>query len=145
MNDKGGLVLTFLLLGGHNNPLVSHALPQINTAWTLASWINTQHNNGKRFFITWWGLPWRKSQAVGYWIFWNEVNWCRPGKTVKWVMHGKRWLTRFLVNSNNESSLQITNKGFQFLLQDVNTQVWAFLLQYLDMAEVSTIAGKTVR
>ncbi|CAG8566902.1 8772_t:CDS:2 [Paraglomus occultum] len=35
---------------------------------------------------------------------------------------------------NNE--LKITNKGFQFLLQDVNTQVWAFLLQYLDYAEV---------
>ncbi|KAI9315527.1 RNA polymerase II transcription factor B subunit 2 [Dichotomocladium elegans] len=36
----------------------------------------------------------------------------------------------------DSSTLQITNKGFQFLLQDVNTQVWAFLLQYLDMAEV---------
>ncbi|CAG8457834.1 10754_t:CDS:10 [Ambispora leptoticha] len=29
---------------------------------------------------------------------------------------------------------QITNKGFQFLLQDINTQVWAFLLQYLELA-----------
>ncbi|KAI9473927.1 MAG: RNA polymerase II transcription factor B subunit 2 [Benjaminiella poitrasii] len=38
--------------------------------------------------------------------------------------------------SNETGQLQITNKGFQFLLQDVNTQVWAFLLQYLDMAEV---------
>ncbi|KAL1931919.1 hypothetical protein VTP01DRAFT_8975 [Rhizomucor pusillus] len=37
---------------------------------------------------------------------------------------------------NDPENLQITNKGFQFLLQDVNTQVWAFLLQYLDMAEV---------
>lgn len=37
---------------------------------------------------------------------------------------------------DNGGQLQITNKGFQFLLQDVNTQVWAFLLQYLDMAEV---------
>ncbi|KAI8367654.1 RNA polymerase II transcription factor B subunit 2 [Radiomyces spectabilis] len=37
---------------------------------------------------------------------------------------------------DNEGQLQITNKGFQFLLQDVNTQVWAFLLQYLDMAEM---------
>ncbi|KAG0172997.1 RNA polymerase II transcription factor B 52 kDa subunit [Apophysomyces sp. BC1034] len=37
---------------------------------------------------------------------------------------------------HGESQLQITNKGFQFLLQDVNTQVWAFLLQYLDMSEV---------
>ncbi|KAI7907563.1 RNA polymerase II transcription factor B subunit 2 [Cokeromyces recurvatus] len=38
--------------------------------------------------------------------------------------------------SAETGQLQITNKGFQFLLQDVNTQVWAFLLQYLDMAEV---------
>ncbi|KAF9979764.1 RNA polymerase II transcription factor B 52 kDa subunit [Mortierella antarctica] len=30
---------------------------------------------------------------------------------------------------------KITHKGFQFLLQDINTQVWAFLLQYLSMAE----------
>ncbi|KAG2179549.1 hypothetical protein INT44_006396 [Umbelopsis vinacea] len=42
-----------------------------------------------------------------------------------------------LMNANaSESGLHITNKGFQFLLQDVNTQVWAFLLQYLDMAEM---------
>ncbi|CAO3691000.1 unnamed protein product [Rhizopus stolonifer] len=43
-----------------------------------------------------------------------------------------------LMQNNNDvgGQLQITNKGFQFLLQDVNTQVWAFLLQYLDMAEV---------
>ncbi|RHZ68809.1 hypothetical protein Glove_293g14 [Diversispora epigaea] len=31
---------------------------------------------------------------------------------------------------------EITNKGFQFLLQDVNTQVWAILIQYLDIAGV---------
>lgn len=41
-----------------------------------------------------------------------------------------------LFSNENPGQLQITNKGFQFLLQDVNTQVWAFLLQYLDMAEV---------
>ncbi|OZJ02174.1 hypothetical protein BZG36_04807 [Bifiguratus adelaidae] len=35
----------------------------------------------------------------------------------------------------DRSSHRITNKGFQFLLQDVNTQVWAMLLQYLDTAE----------
>jgi transcription initiation factor TFIIH subunit 4 len=34
-----------------------------------------------------------------------------------------------------DSNLKITNKGFQFLLQDVKVQVWAFLQQYLDMAE----------
>ncbi|KAI9202581.1 transcription factor Tfb2-domain-containing protein [Polychytrium aggregatum] len=35
----------------------------------------------------------------------------------------------------DSDELRITNKGFQFLLQDVNVQVWAFLLQYLDMAD----------
>jgi len=38
-------------------------------------------------------------------------------------------------NRVDENELQITNKGFQFLLQDVNTQVWAFLIQYLNMAD----------
>ncbi|EIE76633.1 hypothetical protein RO3G_01337 [Rhizopus delemar RA 99-880] len=42
-------------------------------------------------------------------------------------------------STDNGGQLQITNKGFQFLLQDVNTQVWAFLLQYLDMAELGSL------
>lgn len=41
-----------------------------------------------------------------------------------------------MISAMDPTVLQITNKGFQFLLQDVNTQVWAFLLQYLNMAEV---------
>ncbi|KAG2190170.1 hypothetical protein INT46_003644 [Mucor plumbeus] len=44
--------------------------------------------------------------------------------------------SKLMQSSSETGQLQITNKGFQFLLQDVNTQVWAFLLQYLDMAEV---------
>ncbi|CEP07666.1 hypothetical protein [Parasitella parasitica] len=44
--------------------------------------------------------------------------------------------SKLMQKSHESGQLQITNKGFQFLLQDVNTQVWAFLLQYLDMAEV---------
>ena len=32
-------------------------------------------------------------------------------------------------------NLNITNKGFQFLLLDIHTQIWSFLLQYLEMAE----------
>ncbi|CAO3632471.1 unnamed protein product [Mucor hiemalis] len=44
--------------------------------------------------------------------------------------------SKLMQSSSETGTLQITNKGFQFLLQDVNTQVWAFLLQYLDMAEV---------
>ncbi|PWY99879.1 transcription factor Tfb2 [Testicularia cyperi] len=37
--------------------------------------------------------------------------------------------------SGSSSSLNITSRGFQFLLEDVNTQLWDLLLQYLDMAE----------
>ncbi len=32
------------------------------------------------------------------------------------------------------NGMRITNEGFQFLLQDVNTQIWTLLLQYLQMA-----------
>lgn len=31
--------------------------------------------------------------------------------------------------------MQITSRGFQFLLEDVNTQLWDLLLQYLSLAE----------
>jgi hypothetical protein len=41
----------------------------------------------------------------------------------------------------NAISMTITKKGFQFLLQDVNTQIWAFLLQYLDMVQVVVLSG----
>ncbi|CAB4384365.1 unnamed protein product [Rhizophagus irregularis] len=40
-----------------------------------------------------------------------------------------------LMKEGKDKQLMITNKGFQFLLQDVNTQVWAFLIQYLDIAD----------
>lgn len=33
------------------------------------------------------------------------------------------------------SNLKITNKGFQFLLQDVNVQIWTLLLQYLSLTQ----------
>lgn len=37
--------------------------------------------------------------------------------------------------SGSNGGLNITSRGFQFLLEDVNTQLWDLLLQYLDMAE----------
>ncbi len=38
-------------------------------------------------------------------------------------------------SSSSGGGLNITSRGFQFLLEDVNTQLWDLLLQYLDMAE----------
>ncbi|CAI5755802.1 unnamed protein product [Candida verbasci] len=35
----------------------------------------------------------------------------------------------------NKNGLSITNSGFQFLLQDVNAQIWTLLLQYLNLTQ----------
>ncbi|KAH3672839.1 hypothetical protein WICMUC_004061 [Wickerhamomyces mucosus] len=40
-----------------------------------------------------------------------------------------------LMDGKTPKAMVITNEGFQFLLQDVNAQLWALLLQYLRMAE----------
>ena len=38
-----------------------------------------------------------------------------------------------------DRELQITSKGFQFLLQDMHVQVWALLLQYLDLPKAREV------
>lgn len=43
--------------------------------------------------------------------------------------------SRLMEESNSNRGVKITNEGFQFLLQDVNSQIWALLLQYLKMTE----------
>jgi transcription initiation factor TFIIH subunit 4 len=40
-----------------------------------------------------------------------------------------------LMEGKTPKTMTITNEGFQFLLQDVNAQLWTILLQYLRMAE----------
>lgn len=40
-----------------------------------------------------------------------------------------------LMEEAESGELKITNQGFQFLLQDVNAQIWTLLLQYLKMSE----------
>lgn len=36
-------------------------------------------------------------------------------------------------NTDFAQHMKITNKGFQFLLQDINSQIWTLLLQYLNL------------
>ncbi|RLV95432.1 RNA polymerase II transcription factor B subunit 2 [Spathaspora sp. JA1] len=38
-------------------------------------------------------------------------------------------------SGKSASNLKITNTGFQFLLQDVNAQIWTLLLQYLNLTQ----------
>ncbi|KAJ3106523.1 RNA polymerase II transcription factor B 52 kDa subunit [Phlyctochytrium planicorne] len=56
-------------------------------------------------------------------------------KAVMKLMEHSGLMARAESTLNDSPDLKITNKGFQFLLQDVNVQVWAFLLQYLEMAD----------
>lgn len=43
--------------------------------------------------------------------------------------------TRLMEEVDHTSEFKITNEGFQFLLQELNSQIWTLLLQYLKMSE----------
>lgn len=43
-------------------------------------------------------------------------------------------LAAYSYRENGDSQMTITRDGFQFLLMDTSSQVWYFLLQYLDTA-----------
>lgn len=55
-----------------------------------------------------------------------------PRNTVLFLLQRAGLMQR---DANDARQLNITSAGFQFLLQDVNSQLWALLLQYLRMAE----------
>ena len=55
-----------------------------------------------------------------------------PRKTVLFLLQRTGLMQR---DATDNDSLNITSLGFQFLLQDVNSQLWALLLHYLSMAE----------
>ncbi|ODQ63148.1 transcription factor Tfb2, partial [Nadsonia fulvescens var. elongata DSM 6958] len=42
---------------------------------------------------------------------------------------------KLMETTPGDGVMRITNAGFQFLLQDVNAQIWTLLLQYLSMSE----------
>ncbi|RKP26752.1 transcription factor Tfb2-domain-containing protein [Syncephalis pseudoplumigaleata] len=59
----------------------------------------------------------------------------RPGRAALNLLRRSGLMASSATGDADSVSMAITNKGFQFLLQDVNTQMWAFLLQYLDMVQ----------
>lgn len=54
----------------------------------------------------------------------------KPSKSVLALLKSGK----LMESSKNYLELKITNTGFQFLLQDVNAQIWTLLLQYLNLA-----------
>ncbi|CAI4851626.1 AIF_collapsed_G0056610.mRNA.1.CDS.1 [Saccharomyces cerevisiae] len=45
--------------------------------------------------------------------------------------------SKLMEEVNSTGEFKITNEGFQFLLQEINSQLWTLLLQYLKMIETS--------
>ena len=62
----------------------------------------------------------------------------RPGDSVLTVLtYGG------LMKLSESGKLSITNNGFQFLLQDTNTQLWTFLLHYLNATQDTDITDSS--
>lgn len=70
-------------------------------------------------------------ETILYFMVGSEQS-ATPRNTVLFLLQRAGLMQRDVANSKH---LNITSAGFQFLLQDVNSQLWALLLQYLRMAE----------
>ena len=93
-----------------------------------------------RFSITWShpGPVYHQRSHLPVWSFYSNgaVSWQRRGTVPVFANRpsGERGvLTGF---QREMSSSQITSSGFQFLLHTPHDQLWALLLQYLEMSEV---------
>lgn len=58
-----------------------------------------------------------------------------PREPVLYLLRRSQLMQGSGSGSGSSGRLAITSRGFQFLLEDVKTQLWHLLLQYLDMAE----------
>ncbi|WFD34992.1 DNA-dependent ATPase protein rad54 [Malassezia cuniculi] len=70
-------------------------------------------------------------ETILHFMVGNEQS-STPRKTVLYLLHRAGLMQR---GEYNQNQLSITSAGFQFLLQDVNSQLWVLLLQYLSIAE----------
>lgn len=70
-------------------------------------------------------------ETILYFMVGSEQS-TTPRNTVLFLLQRAGLMQRDTVDSDK---LNITSLGFQFLLQDVNSQLWALLLHYLRMAE----------
>lgn len=69
-------------------------------------------------------------ETILYFMVGSEHS-SRPRNTVLFLLQRAGLMQR----GSAGEDLNITSLGFQFLLQDVNSQLWALLLHYLSMAE----------
>ncbi|KAJ1020638.1 hypothetical protein NDA16_004031 [Ustilago loliicola] len=65
----------------------------------------------------------------------GSENSSTPREPVLYLLRRSNLMQPRSTSGSGSGGLNITSRGFQFLLEDVNTQLWDLLLQYLDMAE----------
>ncbi|WFD42984.1 DNA-dependent ATPase protein rad54 [Malassezia psittaci] len=70
-------------------------------------------------------------ETILYFMVGSEQS-TTPRKTVLFLLQRAGLMQH---DASNAKQLSITSAGFQFLLQDINSQLWALLLHYLRMAE----------
>ncbi|ORX68843.1 RNA polymerase II transcription factor B subunit 2 [Linderina pennispora] len=70
-----------------------------------------------------------KWEAILHFMVGQNAEMPQPSDSVLHILKMSRLMER------REGDMRITNSGFQFLLQDVSSQVWTVLLQYLRLAE----------
>ncbi|MBW0483105.1 hypothetical protein O181_022820 [Austropuccinia psidii MF-1] len=61
----------------------------------------------------------------------------KPSHSILSLLHQSGLMVA--MDPKNMQGLTISSKGFQFLLEDVNTQLWDILLQYLKIAEANGV------
>lgn len=70
-----------------------------------------------------------KWETILHFMVGTELNQVPSAGVLSLLQHSK------LMEGKDIHKMTITNEGFQFLLQDINAQLWTLLLQYLNMAE----------
>ncbi|KAI7832891.1 RNA polymerase II transcription factor B subunit 2 [Kickxella alabastrina] len=76
----------------------------------------------------------QKWEAILHFMVGQSADVRPPSDSVRHILKSSR-----LMEEEKSGGMQITNSGFQFLLQDSGSQVWTVLLQYLRLAEVENM------
>ncbi|KAJ1922283.1 RNA polymerase II transcription factor B 52 kDa subunit [Mycoemilia scoparia] len=77
----------------------------------------------------------KKWESILHYMVGTDAGAPKPSGTVLKLMVRARLMEEATDYQSGGTKLKISNKGFQFLLQDVNSQVWTIILQYLRQNE----------
>ncbi|KAJ1673831.1 RNA polymerase II transcription factor B 52 kDa subunit, partial [Spiromyces aspiralis] len=77
----------------------------------------------------------KKWESILHYMVGTDMDAPKPSTTVLNLLVKARLMEDGTDHAGYAAKIRITNKGFQFLLQDINAQVWEVLLQYIRQNE----------